>query len=137
MPLTHTELEGIFRDPNLPDRERFVTLAHTLAEQHPYEVGRTRIVFHTNTDVMKVPIAEEGLLDSWREANWSQRYGKTGEIPIATAVEEFIDDVPVLRMERVRMPTREEHHTLPRWTGSVDCAQVGWTAAGELVAFDL
>jgi hypothetical protein len=137
VPLTDADLDKYFYDDTLPVRDRFQQLAKTLADKHPFEVGRTRIVFHTDTDVMKVPLTSEGLDDSDMEAFWSGKYGKSGYIPIATSQVELIDDLPVLRMERVRMPTETERRALPDWTGSVDCAQVGYTSAGELVAFDL
>ncbi|MGW8431448.1 hypothetical protein ACWGJ9_10190 [Curtobacterium citreum] len=137
MPLTDAELEDLFRDPELPARAEFMALTASLAQQHSYEVGRTRIVFHRGADVLKVPLTDEGLHGSSWEADWSERYGKTGYIPIADSTIEYIDDLPVLRMERVQMPTADQWKSLPDWTGSVDCAQVGFTAAGELVAFDL
>lgn len=137
VPLTDADLDRYFDDDTLPVRDRFQQLAKSLSNKHPHEVGRTRIVFHTDTDVMKVPLNAQGLNDSDMEAYWSEKYGKDGYIPIATSRVELIDDLPVLRMERVRMPTESERQALPDWTGSVDCAQVGFTAAGELVAFDL
>ncbi len=137
VPLTDAELETLFRDPELPARDEFKALTASLARKHPYEVGRTRIVFHRSDDVLKVPLTDEGLHGSSWEADWSERHGKTGYIPIAEASIEYIDDLPVLRMERVRMPSDDQWKTLPDWTGSVDCAQVGYTATGELVAFDL
>jgi hypothetical protein len=137
VPLTDADLETLFRDPELPARDQFIALVRSLSNQHPYEVGRTRVVFHRVSDVIKVPITEEGLHGSSWEAEWSERQGKTGYIPIADAGIEYIDDLPVLRMERVAMIPGNEWKNLPNWTGSVDCIQVGYTAAGELVAFDL
>ncbi|WIE81085.1 hypothetical protein [Curtobacterium sp. MCSS17_016] len=137
MPLTDAELETLFRDAELPAREEFKALTASLAQKYPYEVGRTRIVFHRGDDVLKVPLTDEGLHGSSWEAEWSERYGKTGFIPIADSSIEYIDDLPVLRMERVQMIAGDQWKTLPAWIGSVDCMQVGYTAAGELVAFDL
>jgi len=137
VPLTDAELETLFRDPELPTRNEFKALTASLAQKHPYEVGRTRIVFHRGDNVLKVPLTDEGLHGSSREAEWSERYGKTGYIPLADSSIEYIDDLPVLRMERVQMIAGDQWKTLPAWTGSVDSMQVGYTAAGELVAFDL
>ena len=136
--LTGDTLDALFRDDHLPVRERFAAVAADLSMTYPYEVGRTRIVFHvTASEVVKVPRTEEGMLASSGEAHWSEKNGKTGYIPVADTRIDFIDDVPVLRMEKIRHPTKAERRAFPDWTGSVDCAQVGYDRHGVLVAFDL
>jgi len=132
------DVSTYFSDESLPLRDRFASVAAALATQYPYEVGRTRMVFHVSeTEVVKVPRTDEGMFASSGEANWSEEYGKTGFIPVADCRIEFIDELPVLRMEKVSMPARDAWRTFPGWTGSVDCAQVGYDSEGALVAFDL
>jgi hypothetical protein len=96
-------------------------------------LGRTRAVFDRGDGfVIKVPLDDEGLLDNWSES----RHDDEG-LPLAKCTLEADGDCRILVMERVRMPTAEEARALPDWTDWIDCRQVGWTADGRLVAFDL
>jgi hypothetical protein len=96
-------------------------------------LGRTRAIFDRGDGyVVKIPRDEEGNLANWFEAHYDDP-----DVPLARCALEMDGDNAVLVMEwvePVRGPARAE---LPAWTDWVDCRQVGRTADGRLVAFDL
>lgn len=105
------------------------------------EVGRTRAVFDRGDGYMiKVPLNGEGFMANRSESLTSE----SGDnfIPIAKCWQE--DDtsldkegINVLIMEKVTPITKIDYKELPNWVGYVDCAQVGHTTDGRLVAYDL
>lgn len=99
--------------------------------------GRERRVFShpERTDmVAKVPTSPEGFASCLREADLSEGEGKRGFIPIAYC--RLDDEHMILWMERVEVHAGDRS-SLPGWTMSVDCAQVGYDRSGTLVAYDL
>lgn len=105
------------------------------------EVGRTRAVFDRGDGYMiKVPLNGEGFM-----ANRSESLTSASDdqfIPIAKCWQE--DDtsldkegINVLIMEKVTPIGKIDYKALPNWVGYVDCAQVGHTKDGRLVAYDL
>lgn len=94
-------------------------------------VGRHRMTFLDGERVHKLPRSFDGMIANAREANW-----KSTEMPIAACSlhVEMPSGINVLRMERVQPCVGQ---TLPDWTMSIDCQQVGYTADGRLVAYDL
>lgn len=105
------------------------------------EVGRTRAVFDRGDGYMiKVPLNGEGFMANRSESLTSE----AGDdfIPIAKCWQEDDKSIPdgeinVLIMEKVTPITTIDYKALPNWVGFVDCAQVGHTKDGKLVAYDL
>lgn len=103
--------------------------------------GTTRACFESSDNtVIKVPINWEGQDASNLEVEFWKIYSEEpeiSEIPVAECqiIRVPGSDIPLLEMEKVRLPDPDE--VLPRWTNRVDCAQVGYNAKGELVAYDL
>lgn len=130
-------------DPAARLFEEYGSLHSELAGKYEVIEGRTRSVYLMDDGkrVVKVPVDEDGLDANYREANWSEKTGKTGFIPIAdAAIETWRNadgtELDVLVMERVEeafLPYKDQ----PDWVGYVDCAQVGYDSEGRLVAFDL
>jgi hypothetical protein len=82
--------------------------------------------------VLKVPLTWEGDAANEREAKHSDSF-----IPLARcrAHHSLPSGVILLWMERVQPIVVPTPH--PLWVDSVDCGQVGYTADGCLVAYDL
>lgn len=102
--------------------------------------GTTRICFSYGDDqVVKIPINWHGIDDSNNEADTYAIFAETGE-GIPTASCNFAkfdnDNILLLVMERLRS-FPDSRKDLPDWTDFVDCCQVGYNSAGELVAYDL
>ena len=127
--------EASATDPYLAGIDRQVEKLGRLHGQP--KIGTNRIVFCAEENVIKVPYSQEGVLANGREAGW-----KNAGIPLAEA-ELFQldpdDGVWLLRMERIDplTGTARNEADLPDWVGFVDCGQVGYNRAGELVAYDL
>jgi hypothetical protein len=108
------------------------------------QVGGKRAVFSVGEHwVLKVPLTWEGDIDNVNEARY---YAQT----VASETDEFIpvancrvhhslpSGVALLWMERVVPVTfKYGDPSCPDWVGWVDCGQVGYTADGHLVAYDL
>lgn len=96
--------------------------------------GCFRIVFDCGDHVIKVPYNADGIACNAREAHWQSE-----EIPLAACelISSPVDEnfVKLLKMEKVI--DAYDQRGLPDWTQSVDCCQVGYNAAGKLVAYDL
>jgi hypothetical protein len=93
-----------------------------------------RAVFTVNEKwVLKVPLTWEGDTDNEREAKHDDKF-----IPLARARahHSLPSGVLLLWMERV-CPQVVDLRTCPSWVHAVDCQQVGLTADGRLVAYDL
>lgn len=103
-----------------------------------YEVlgeGRNRIVFLKDENwVIKCPLNDDGISDNTYEEKMFLSYGKDKDIiPYAECRVTYVNDIPLLEMERVHPISPEE---LPEWAAWVDCAQVGKNNKGEIVAYD-
>jgi hypothetical protein len=99
--------------------------------------GRNRAVFIKDEKwVVKVPLNDYGMSDNYAEERRYQKFGKTGDdIPYAECrVVHDTNGIPLLEMERVTLLT--ETDAVPKWADYVDCAQVGRTSSGEIVAYD-
>ena len=95
------------------------------------QCGRTRATFDRGDGtVVKIPFTGEGFASNAFEA----RHNDPG-ISLAKCEIGWHGDAGFLVMERVTPIT--DYTDLPEWTGWVDCAQVGHTADGRLVAYDL
>jgi hypothetical protein len=103
--------------------------------------GRTRICFlEDDNRVIKIPFTREGYQASSREVHTYENFKKdpeAGWIPTAECYFTQVAgiDIWLLSMERVIRPQFGDPR--PPWVDSVDCGQVGYNSAGELVAFDL
>lgn len=104
--------------------------------------GHTRIVFVDNEGrVIKIPFTREGYQASSDEVRTYENFKKNpdaGWIPTAECFFTQLEGINIwlLSMERVTRFKRAGKD-LPRWVDSVDCGQVGYNSAGELVAYDL
>lgn len=104
------------------------------------EVGRTRAVFDRGDGyVIKVPLNGEGYMAS----NTEKRYSEMDDPYIPVAKCWYEDDYSVTKegfgvlvMEKVKI-TRADYKNMPDWVMAVDCGQVGYNKAGELVAYDV
>ena len=101
--------------------------------------GGSKLAFiDSDGDVIKVPHhqSDEDCLES--EVRTYQRYisGDPGIIPIAHC---FLERYRGVLIERMELVTRHDipRDNYPEWVSEVDCEQVGYNRAGELVAFDL
>ncbi len=95
--------------------------------------GTTRATFALpcGTKVLKVPFTLSGISQNRTEANH-----KDG-VPLADCrIVSEDGDVPILEMERVT-PAERFSGRMPDWVYGVDSEQVGYTADGRLVAYDL
>lgn len=109
--------------------------------------GTTRICFAypESNSVIKIPFNMIGYEASFSESEAYKRFKKAPETSLPIANCRFMDfrdtlGMQLLVMERlVSFPPKSAWRTgdLPRWTDEIDCGQVGWNAAGELVAYDL
>lgn len=118
--------------------DQIMAVIYELADDYDFlGYGRSRIVFsYGNNHVVKVPISNDGFMDSGREARTSAM--EDSFIPIADC--HFIpwdEDFEVLLMERVTPIMGLGYSQLPDWVGYVDCAQVGYNSRGAMVAYDL
>lgn len=84
---------------------------------------------------MKVAFTDEGELSNGKEVQASKTIDPF--IPVAECYWSQVDDVDVVIMEKVTPVTGVGYKDLPDWAGYVDGAQVGYTRAGKLVAYDL
>lgn len=99
----------------------------------PIGEGSLRVVFRDGAHVLKIPRNERGV--------WANEFeASTCNSPHAPKANCFLDEklsaefgVSVLRMEFVIHRGASEK---PDWTWSIDGGQVGFTAAGKLVAYD-
>lgn len=121
--------------------EATLTFLDEMKSQCPTAWGRTRAVFIKENSVVKVPLNGEGMLANSREISASYAYQEEPEerIPMAiTAPGETKTGVAYAVAQRVTPLTgRVNYSELPDWVGAVDCAQVGYTKYGDLVAYDL
>ena len=129
-------LADLFED-TVPFRDRYLAIAEELAAEYEWSAGNDRIVFLAGESVVKLPLRADGMTANGGEAMLSEKTGKTGYIPVADCAIIHIDGLPVLLMEAVQPVVGMSFANLPDWVGSVDCAQVGYDKAGQLVAYDL
>lgn len=122
-------------------KENAVPLFESLVEQYGEpQCGRTRAVFDRGDGyVIKMAIDYEGQSANGYEASCYEKQDEYSYIPVAQCFIEMSGNVPLLIMEKLDVDTAQgmSYRDLPQWVGSVDCKQVGFNSAGELVAFDL
>lgn len=97
--------------------------------------GRHRTTYRLNeTTVWKFPLSADGCFDNLREAKvYQDTNGVDGEFRYAACSVFPLCGLAILEMEYVepKWSTR-----LPKWTGWIDCQQVGYNRNGILVAYD-
>lgn len=99
--------------------------------------GGSRVTFDVgNGLVVKVPFSDNWYNES--EAKKSEESASSGKHDLAQAVTICEDGVLVLIMEKVTPIENDSEipHDKRNWAHNFDCAQVGWTADGRLVAYD-
>lgn len=115
-----------------------VHLHYALQRRYSSMRGRTRACYDIPGEyVLKVPLNDMGCWDNQSEARTYQKAQGSSDTRgpfYAKCKLDYIWDIPVLLMERVTLPQSLE--ALPDWTSWVDCRQVGYTSAGDLVAYD-
>ena len=123
--------------------EQIKILKEKLSNIYSKDSGRTRDCFFVSDEfVVKIPLDEAGCFDNEREARICKIYNKQinknchydGDPHYAKCQLEYIWSVPILFMERVRLPV--SYKGLPDWIGYIDCMQVGYNKQGKLVAYD-
>lgn len=97
--------------------------------------GRNRSVFllPSGKYVLKVPKNFDGELDNWREARRFKVRKENNYLPLARC--KMVPNSHLLVMEFVNTKYIDPDER-PRWTDFIDCAQVGYTGKGILVAYD-
>lgn len=136
----HSRMEDLYEeipaDQGFP-REQIISVVSKHIERYgePLGEGRNRVVFDRGDGtVVKIPKNWDGVMDNGREVNW-----ESDDIPLAPCHEVYMDkkkEIMAVVMEKVT-PFTGSFKDLPQWTGWVDCAQVGYTKDGRLVAYDL
>lgn len=101
--------------------------------------GGSKLAFiDPDGDVIKVPHDSDSESMLEREVKTYQRYisGYPDAIPIARC---FLERYRGIYIQRMELVTRHDisPRDYPDWVWEVDCEQVGYNRAGELVAFDL
>ena len=117
-------------------------LAERYQEKYGYAwTGRHRCTFDRGDGwVIKVPHNRNGEEACLREVLEYERRHEVDSTPMAHCyleISEFDPTFTVLVMEWVNVESRIEYDKLPEWALSIDCCQVGYTADGRLVAYDL
>lgn len=103
----------------------------------PPKLGTSRVSYLSKTVVFKVPVSENGF----RCNDWEGSIVSLGDAtPIARARLHPNSEIPIVVMERVEEVSLEQicerlGH-IPDFVYAIDMAQVGFTRAGKLVAFD-
>jgi hypothetical protein len=93
--------------------------------------GRNRIVYRiTENYVVKVPLNWDGIEDNYHESSLAKKENQQGYFANCVMLGDML-----LLMEYVE-PTHKSYSELPSWVGCIDCAQVGYTKDGRLVAYD-
>lgn len=131
----------------LADPEIFRAAERRMRELHgaPIGLGGCRRVFRDVETILKVPTCRRGCLANEQEAaSWDAAGNPVGwlidGVPLprarcwADGALSAEIGLPILRMEFVRCARVDPD--LPPWTTYVDSRQVGYTAAGRLVAYD-
>jgi hypothetical protein len=136
-------INGALSESNWSDQSvaGLTQLMRDLTEQHGFpEVGRTRAVFDLGDGwVVKIPLNDEGVGASSSEEYAYQRGLANGDpwIPVARCEFRQLGERYYLHMERVEPLVFKSYDDVPQWVGYVDGGQVGHTADGRLVAYDL
>lgn len=103
--------------------------------------GRNRNVFELGQYMVKLPKNRDGYTDNdWEGSvsNSAQTYDSPRHIQYPRKHLIYFKTIPVLLMEKI-IPvdwSLEKQSDYPRWIDQVDCAQVGYTKEGRLVAYD-
>lgn len=106
------------------------------------KLGTGRATYISKFCVFKLPVTLCGFrLNDWEGSVSS--IGKKGTpyyIPIARSKLIFIDDIPIVVMEKVQESSLSEIKSklglIPDFVSSVDMGQVGFNHKGQLVAYD-
>jgi hypothetical protein len=98
------------------------------------EYGRHRQLFLSRCGkwVYKIPRNSAGLGANHNEL---RAYKTGGWIPVAKCRLIHVFDIPIIVMEYVKSVHLGSSE--PDWVACVDCAQVGYTRKGKLVAYDM
>lgn len=131
------DMGSLSRAEAQPYIHAFVHLRTIFGE--PIGEGKDRIVFlsRDRKSVIKMPrcanceIANERELhpNAWLEPQQYARTWRDDQLSDQTGI-------LIIRMEHVRLVVGAHHGELPDWASAVDCSQVGYNAAGNLVAYD-
>lgn len=123
--------------------EQIKILMERLSSLYSKTSGRTRDCYFVSDDfVVKVPLDDDGCFDNERESRIYKIHSEQikqnchydGDPHYAKCQLEYIWSIPILFMERVRIPV--SYKGLPNWIGFIDCMQVGYNKQGKLVAYD-
>lgn len=103
--------------------------------------GRNRNVFELDHCVVKLPKNQDGYTDNdWEGSvsNSPQTYNSIRHIQYPRKRLIYVSNIPVLFMEKITPIdwAIEKQADYPGWLAQVDCAQVGYTKEGRLVAYD-
>lgn len=106
------------------------------------KLGTSRATYISKSCVFKIPISLEGFrLNDWEGSLCS--IGEEGTeyyIPLAKSKLLYINDIPVVAMERVIEASlddiKEKYGFIPDFVSAVDMGQVGFDSKGKLVAYD-
>lgn len=122
---------------NLAAVEAALAKAHQLYGDPICGTTRATFAMPCGTKVLKVPYTECGIAQNRDEAKHNSNPGPYyAHVPLADCrLVEDENGVPLLEMERVTPVTSKSG--LPVWVGDIDSDQVGHTADGRLVAYDL
>lgn len=99
--------------------------------------GGSRVTFDVGDGlVAKIPFGDNWYNES--ESKKSEASSITGIKDLAQATVFYEEGVAILLMEKVRPVVNDSEipHDMRGWADSFDCAQVGWTDDGRLVAYD-
>lgn len=113
-------------------------LLRELGKKYPLILGRTRIVALTTDYALKIPVNGEGFIANANEAQAYENYrdGVKYALPMAKTSIDEENGITFARAELVEI-YRGSRRDLPSWVDWIDCAQVGHTREGVLVAYDL
>lgn len=112
----------------------------------PFFVGRNRVAIMLKRHVLKIPMNFNGFTDNDWEGSVSNgeiSFNNPDYIQYPHTRLYFIDDVPLVFMEKVRHASNQEVEKYlgieegeSNWTWSVDGGQAGFNHRGRLVAYD-
>jgi hypothetical protein len=99
------------------------------------DMGRNRAVYAHGRFVIKVPCRDQGYSDNHNEARISRKYGRGPDLDGILYARCRLLANGWLVMERLDVEYIPPE-VRPRWADFVDCAQVGRTRDGRIVAYD-
>lgn len=126
-----------YDDPVIPDLARTAHWHTTLARMlmngwTRLDCGRHRTGYARGNIVIKIPINDYGLSDNDHEARvYKQFKNKPDMDGVCYARCRLLDNGWLMMVKVSRKGFRN-----PSWAGRIDCAQVGMTVSGKIVAYD-